>query len=83
MKYNFDEFINRIGTDSEKWESGGHGGVYFDKNSLSWTTLNKFGAYFLYMTLRVVLYLFKTIFLKIGLKRISFKSKYTLLLSSS
>ena len=37
MKYNFDEFINRIGTDSEKWESGGHGGVYFDKNSLSFS----------------------------------------------
>ena len=32
MKYNFDEFINRIGTDCEKWESGGHGGVYFDEN---------------------------------------------------
>lgn len=37
MKYNFDEFINRIGTDSEKWESGGHGGVYFDENSLSFS----------------------------------------------
>ena len=37
MKYNFDEFINRIGTDSEKWESGGHGGVYFDQNSLSFS----------------------------------------------
>ena len=37
MKYNFDEIINRIGTASEKWESGGHGGVYFDKNSLSFS----------------------------------------------
>lgn len=37
MKYDFDEVINRIGTDSEKWESGGHGNVYFDKNSLSFS----------------------------------------------
>lgn len=37
MKYDFDEKIERIGTDSEKWESGGHGGVYFDKNSLSFS----------------------------------------------
>ena len=37
MLYNFDEFIQRIGTDSEKWESGGHGNVYFDENSLSFS----------------------------------------------
>ena len=37
MKYNFDEVIKRIGTDSEKWESGGHGNVYFDENSLSFS----------------------------------------------
>ena len=37
MKYNFDEVIQRIGTDSEKWESGGHGNVYYDENSLSFS----------------------------------------------
>ena len=37
MKSNFDEVIKRIGTDSEKWESGGHGNVYFDENSLSFS----------------------------------------------
>lgn len=37
MKYDFDQFIQRVGTDSEKWESGGHGNVYFDKNSLSFS----------------------------------------------
>lgn len=37
MKYNFDEVIKRIGTDSEKWESGGHGNVYYDENSLSFS----------------------------------------------
>ena len=37
MKYNFDEIITRIGTDSQKWESGGHGKLNFNKNSLAFS----------------------------------------------
>ena len=37
MKFDFDKVISRKGTHSTKWESGGHGGVQFDENSLAFS----------------------------------------------
>ena len=37
MKYDFDKVISRKGTHSTKWESGGHGSVAFDENSLAFS----------------------------------------------